>query len=133
MKVTIDRATWSAGERVAPSRDDEDVPENALLTHHGTRCCLGFLGQSCGVPDTKTLNASLPSDVEGHRWPSALFDDAPSRRQYYSKPDDWEIVFSLLNDFEDIDDATRESWIATGFRIVLGVEVEFVGEYPEAA
>lgn len=127
MKVTIDRAKWNVGERLGL----------AALLHERNRsmCCLGFLGASCGIELAKLEDHGMPTELdegEQEKYPGALF-----RRTNAAIGDNgrlqWEDVFQQINDDKSIDDATRESWIAEGFRTVLGVEVEFVGEYPEAS
>lgn len=121
-KVTIDRSRW-----LVPSTcPDED---GVLLDRTGFRCCLGFLGQACGVPDAPMLGKPLPGDVNGYDlWPAPLFTKTPLSKTG-SEDDTWATVFAAFND-ADIDNATREEFIAHGFRVVLGLDTEFVGEYP---
>jgi hypothetical protein len=47
MKFTVDRKTWYRGNGPSGS---------ALLREDGCRCCIGFVGQQCGVPDEALLN-----------------------------------------------------------------------------
>lgn len=128
MKVTIDRAKWNSGDRFEMG--------GGRLFYAGPTdnyCCLGFLGSFCGATDHEMEDVGLPSETVDEdspiAWPDALF----ARSTHVSEFDTWEAVFAELNDYsqQDIDDATREQWIAEGFRTVLGVEVEFVGSYPE--
>jgi hypothetical protein len=128
--VTIDRAKWRTGRYGdSRSRSNEHVGLSRLLNTHGYRCCLGFLGQACGLSDDLALGVSQPDNVRGDAdWPAALLDYGGL---YALDRLDWESAFIALNDFpEPIDDSTREAWIAEGFRTVLNVSVEFVGEYP---
>lgn len=133
MKVTIDRAKWNTGERLGISR---------LLDENGARCCLGFLVKACDIDDDQMLDVGLPSEVglddfgterseRLRRIPSVLFDTAHQVRTWSttSYGSDWENIFAAMNDAMGVDHETRESWIAEGFRAVLGCEVEFVGEY----
>lgn len=77
------------------------------------------------------FDCDLPSATPPNRaWPDVLFVKQDARKRQ-GPPGEWEDIFAGLNDVSDIDDATRESWIATGFAIVLGVEAEFVGQYQE--
>lgn len=128
MKVVINRAKWNSAHRL-------NAHESKLLltdTRGNCRCCLGFLGAAVGASDDQLVSHCYPRTAESVDWPSGLF--GPSSWQ----PTDtgrvqWETFFAVLNDTAHVDDATRESWIAEGFRIVLGCEVEFVGEYGEVA
>lgn len=136
--MIIDRATWSAGRHIVPcpqEYDSDDELGNALLlSRSGQSCCLGFLGFECGLERGNATDVSVPSDVRsGARWPRELFADAPHKADPGAEfsPLKWETVFAVLNDDVAATDEERESWIAAGFRIVLGVDVEFVGEYPE--
>lgn len=117
--LVIDRATWGAGQHLEGS--------SCLLTHHGQRCCIGILGGALGVPDADLLHRWYASTLRSWPWPEALFEMSPHDRETF----EWQHVLAALNDERDIDDATRESWIATGFREVLGIEVTFTGEYPD--
>lgn len=130
MKVVIDRAKWNTGHRLS----DKSVLRNA----REERCCLGFLGEACGVPASGLEDVFYPlspaicsiyAPACSRAWPAALFERAP----HEARDTQWRHVFAVLNDYNQsiIDDATRESWISDGFRIVLGCEVEFVGAYPE--
>ena len=126
MKVTIDRSKWSAGPYTQPSKNG--WYGNALLTDRGKRCCLGFLGQACGLTDALARDRALPR-FQDTDWPKNLFENSVRMDPY---PLHWAQVFADINDSVVVDDGLRESWIAEGFRAVLGVEVEFVGEYPNA-
>lgn len=117
--LTIDRAKWRTGTRGAGFC--------VLLNRRGYRCCLGFLGQARGLRDIDA-NVGYPSGARHMaNWPPELFHPAPLDE------DSWEDTLARINDASDIDDATREDWIATGFREVLGIEVTFVNAYPDGA
>lgn len=124
-KVVIDRKTWNSGKRLGMS-------PSLLSSATGSRCCLGFLCGAYGVDAERMRDACYPSSIrvrETGLVPAALFEGS----SWHNKDDErieWQSCFATLNDFKDIDDATREAWIAEGFRTVLGCEVEFVGEYP---
>lgn len=137
MKVTIRRNKWCRGV----TRDDDDNRVfSALLTYSGHRCCLGFLGQACGLTDNEMQWRPVPSDTESDAvFPLPLFQSSGQKALLaYDNPREsrladlpWEQVFTQFNDDERIDEPTREEWIAAGFRLVLGVDVEFIdGEEP---
>ena len=126
LKVTIDRAKWRTGRFGLPLAISA-AGDSALLNVEGNRCCLGFLGQACGVDIEE--RSCYPRNVPGP-WPAKLFD-VTEHRSRYGMNCTWEDVFVSSNDADDTDDATREAWIAEGFRTVLDAEVEFIGEYPE--
>lgn len=145
MKIVIDRAKWNTGGRMFedghlyfPAREREvyadDDGEEEVMEHGNPEClcCLGFLGRVCGKTDDAMSGISFPSDTDSRGWPTALFDVSPHiGLESSANRMAWEVVLAELNDFTAIDHATRESWIATGFQIVLGAEVEFVGSYGE--
>jgi hypothetical protein len=126
MKLVIDRSRWFRGQRNGCGEI-----ENSVLLRHGERCCLGFLGAACGIPDNELENKCYPRNVfvDG-KYPAKLF-----RASWHTDPldgtfFDWETVFAVLNDTYAIDEPTREAWLTEGFRAVLGVEVEFVDGAP---
>jgi hypothetical protein len=70
MKFVVDRKTWFRGT----GGIDQG---SALLRVDGTRCCIGFVAQQCGIPDSDILNRtavrveSKPMDSVqcDERWP----------------------------------------------------------------
>lgn len=54
MLLTIDRQTWYRGYDGA----------KLLTGTTGRRCCLGFLGQACGIPDQLMLDKAYPTHSE---------------------------------------------------------------------
>lgn len=148
MKVIIDRAKWNTGGRLAedggaalylafqePDYDDDNESE-LNSGHQESLCCLGFLGESCGFTREAMLGHPFPSDLPSKVWPSALGEEThcvPPGYYGSDQPIIWQQIFADMNDHCDVPDDVRESWISTGFRIVLGCDVEFIGEYPEAA
>jgi hypothetical protein len=134
MKVMINRRTWNSGDRFEMGGGRLYAPGHAHWVAGdmpSNYCCLGFLGSFCGATDDEMTDVGLPSETiypdSPIAWPDALFE-RPSQAGGF---DSWEAVFAELNDYSktDIDDATREAWIAEGFKTVLGVKVEFVGDY----
>ncbi|SRR6266404_7023628 len=55
MDFVVDRKTWFRGKGSDESR---------LLRADGMRCCIGFVGQQCGVPDSSMLQHS---DIQAMR------------------------------------------------------------------
>lgn len=47
MKFIVDRKKWYRGQ---------GSDESNLLREDGSRCCIGFVGQQCGVPDSLMLH-----------------------------------------------------------------------------
>lgn len=63
MQFTVKRSEWYRGKGAAPSK---------LLRTDGTRCCIGFVGQQCGIADSALLNRRTiglcpPKD---EKWPT---------------------------------------------------------------
>ena len=54
MKVVIDRLKWLRGAL-------PDTKESVMLNKAGERCCLGFVGEACGVEDSAMLDKPSPS------------------------------------------------------------------------
>lgn len=127
MKVTIDRAKWRTGRYGPAHTGGRGFGYSGLLNRFSNRCCLGFLGAACGLPDAIAAEKVEPCQVQSDaEWPERLFFETDARMTERS----WEAIFITINDDTSVDDATREAWIAEGFRTILDVEVEFVGEYP---
>ena len=125
-KLVIERSKWACGNHRLGKNSE-------LLTNFGQRCCLGFLGQVCGLKDERALMVEHPHvfhyDVE---WPSKLFELTKSYRTVYEE-NSWETIFILLNDSLITDDNARESWIKEGFKHIFNIDLEFTGEYdPDA-
>jgi hypothetical protein len=133
--VVIQRGAWNSGGRLNPDGHlftpfgEFDSLGDVQYGDTDCYCCLGFLGLACGLSDEDMEGLPLPSGVKA-TWPKELFDHSGHTVSGIGDAL-WESVFAALNDHEDVDHATRESWISEGFRIVLGVECEFVGEYEE--
>lgn len=124
MKVIIDRRKWNTGERLSH-------PSRLFDENSGSLCCLGFLGEACGAKREHLEGINYPGGArEFATWPPQLFAETPAGLLVASGlSSTWETVLAHINDADHVDDATREAWIAEGFKTVLGVEVEFVGDY----
>lgn len=140
MIVKIDRAKWNTGSRITEpglyNPPHEPCDEHDQPAHDECYCCLGFLSAACGVPVDAMRNAGVPSDLlevddRYQSLPTRLFEVSPFVEQSEDETELWERAFAELNDAEGVDHATRESWIAEGFKTILGCDVEFVGEYTE--
>jgi len=116
-QFTVKRSSWVRG----------DMQGSALLKKNGRKCCLGFLGQACGIPNIEMLGAGVPSDVgyvgeDGSwefdkRWPQALFDSSNFRSN--------ERHLACDNDEESISDKQREKQLKTKFK-TIGIKINFV-------
>jgi hypothetical protein len=105
MKFIVDRKTWYRGKGGKNSK---------LLLEDGTRCCIGFVGQHCGMPDEYLLGQGGVYDVPDDRWPKWMKNYNGPITEAYS-----------VNDDATISDAERESKLQEIFR-ANGDEIEFV-------
>lgn len=111
----IDRLTWYRGQ--------SDY-ESKLLREDGTMCCLGQVGQQCGILDSNLLNKTSPidcSEVPRKQFPSILLKITESSRQNSSVCD----RLMQANDSTDIGDIKRERRIEEIFFKEMGVIVYF--------
>jgi hypothetical protein len=128
-KLIIDRAKWGCGRHI-----DEFAGLSSLLNRAGQRCCLGFLGKECGLKDEDAYARAYPLDVISlAKWPEALFDKCDSSGKVLlgegTKGTSWQYFFAHINDNTLVDDDVREGWIKEGFKAILDIDVEFVGEF----
>jgi hypothetical protein len=56
MKFTVYRKTWLHGKGGTDSE---------LLRADGMRCCIGFVGQQCGVPDEAMMGICTVDEIKG--------------------------------------------------------------------
>ena len=118
MKLIIDRSRWNRGHCLSGV-------SHLLGLASDDRCCLGFLGQACGISDEDLQGVAYPSSIRSELWPEKLFERSgwnivPGSCELY------ETFFAMLNDERETDEGTRESWIRAGFSILMGIDVEFV-------
>ncbi len=106
--LVIDLQLWARGGR-----------ETYLLNLDGTMCCLGFLGQACGVSKEKLLGRAQPAamdDPDG--WPEGICDVTSS----------WTAEAIRINDDiidgETLTDEQRQDKIKQHFKLI-GYEVSF--------
>jgi hypothetical protein len=120
-KFVVDRRTWYRGEGSSDSR---------LLTEDGKRCCIGFVGQQCGIPDGALLNVAEVIQVKDgdqmHKFPAWMRHNSRVRDAYFMNdeipcnPDDGEGTV-LVND------ATREAELIKFFeQYGEGDTIEFI-------
>jgi hypothetical protein len=89
LTCTVNRKTWVRGRYLM------QMGMSALLNQEGNMCCLGFLGEACGVPKEKMLYRVVPSSL-----PDELGD-------MYPKVNGWS-EFMFANDRYDTTDAEKE-------------------------
>lgn len=106
-KFTVDRRTWYRGKEANNSR---------LLTHDGMRCCIGFVGQQCGIPDENLLDRdTIFSRSIEPKWPTWLTAWQSSDGHYVYQ----------INDSSHYSDAEREARLKALFA-ENGDEIEFI-------
>lgn len=113
--LVIDRRIWLRGHG----------GKSALLTDAGTRCCLGILGQACGIPDYAMLHQGEPECVSDlYHWPQWIIESAYDRRQTTAVLD-----LIAINDNPRISEPVREKAVARIFA-EHGVAVTFTDGTP---
>ncbi len=105
MKFTVDRATWWRG----------DWSGSRLLRNDGNRCCIGFVGQQCGIPDEDLVGMGALRPESKPQIPTQLMTAEGWIGQAYG-----------IND-APMDDSERESELVALFA-KNGHEIEFIGE-----
>jgi hypothetical protein len=104
-KFIVDRRRWYRGQRGDLSR---------LLTSHGTRCCIGFVAQQCGIEDSRILGRPTVEDAgPDSRWPIWMRVPAKVEAAY------------LANDSVNLTDGEREAALKAIFA-EHGDEIEFI-------
>ena len=84
---TVKRSTWARGGHNGPIM----VPSR-LLNSYGNMCCLGFLGETCGIPKATLMGVALPMD---------LSDENYLQYPKLDGDDSWG-AFATLNDTADV-------------------------------
>jgi ABC-type uncharacterized transport system ATPase subunit len=101
MKFTVKRSEWLRGHE-----------GSCLLTPDGMRCCIGFVGQQCGVPDVIMQDVpSLAGAVHRASFDvSALESNRLVRKEgtsgVFDRP--WLFTAYVINDDCTLDDSKRE-------------------------
>lgn len=114
-KFTVDRLTWYRGKESYQSK---------LLLEDGKRCCIGFVGQQCQVPDESMQGAaeinSLENDLQ-NVFPDWMTD---GRRTPDGNISEISKAYNV-NDDNTIGDAEREASLKAIFER-NGDEIEFI-------
>lgn len=117
MKFTVKRSRWYRGQGGVTSR---------LRQSDGTMCCLGFLGETCGISESAMLNKLMPEDVASYadrkKWPPGLIAVEVDGTRWRT---DAANEMSMTNDSRALGDDEREAKLTELFK-GLGIEVEFV-------
>ncbi len=88
---------------------------------------VGHLGRHLRVDQRLLATCTMPRTLE-EGWPRSLFGLSSFTRLNVSAlatVPTWSTLLATINDCE-ANDELKEEWIATGFRELFGVEVEFV-------
>jgi hypothetical protein len=125
-KLIIDRSRWMRGGMPMVTCDDgtRSLRDGCLIDNDDYQCCLGFYAFAEGADPYESLNQPLPGDVldlDEHSWLMASTGWSDSGRVNTVQE-----ALAWINDAELLDDATREAWLTEGFRVLGGIEVEFV-------
>lgn len=116
MRYFVDRSKWYRGKGSESSQ---------LLRKDGTRCCIGFVGQQCGIPDKFMLDKAAVGHGTGTSWPTWFGECLPGEFGMYASVHlDLQQAY-LVNDNPILDDASRESQIQAIFAS-HGDEIVFV-------
>lgn len=122
--MIIDRSKWFYGFRFGGISCLYDSKKDK-------KCCLGFLACELGadpksIDKQRTLNCEWPGEVQNVcAWPKILFKES-----FGIGSGQWERWLAKINDVQNVDDELRESWIKAGFKYLMNIDVEFVGDYP---
>lgn len=135
-KLVIDRTIWVRGEQ----NGDGSYSVSGLINPEKNMCCLGFYARMLGYKLDRVfdgagaleLELAYPSEVpiylrgtkEAHR---RLLEPSGWTTRF-AKPEVWERALAAINDYEYIDEDTRESWLIVGFKEILEIELSFEGE-----
>lgn len=130
LHVSIDRAKWDVWpNHKALFTENEILPTSGQLLRQrtGTMCCLGFVGETCGIPLARLQNQSSPgatSNCAG--WPETLFKHDAA----YNRMADSLIAEKLMthNDNADVTAKKRETLIAK-LGLAAGIRFTFRGRY----
>ena len=115
-ELVIDRATWVNG----------DSPEDSeLYTEFGNKCCLGFLGEACGVKLGDMLRAGTPSNYSEIKefFPKELFNPIASEDEEACKSVEGLLI--QIND-GDYDKEERELRLKQEFKKHLDIDLTFI-------
>lgn len=117
MELIIDRKTWYRGMGASGS---------ALLRDDGTRCCVGFFGAACGVPDEQLLDVQIAAKVKcgADRFPRWALEKSHDSMAETNHLTDIAQLYEI-NDDTYLSGAKRE-WIIIKIFARHDVQVRFV-------
>lgn len=116
MKFTVQRSKWIRGA-------NDKVATSMLLDSQGNMCCLGFLGEACGIPREQLLAVGTPELVHSsyrNRWPAGILRSAGH--------DSGATKMIIINNDSNsnlMSDAAREARLIAQFA-ALEIEINFV-------
>lgn len=120
MKFTVKRLNWNRG--------NNNLASFNLLNKNRTRCCLGFLGKTCGIPDEELRGASYPDEIPSTNWPVELSNknvvsdlNSDINNSYVFNNSH---AIAVTNDDSNISDSVREKILTKQFA-AIGIEVTF--------
>lgn len=110
-RFVVDRRTWYRGKGCFASR---------LLRYDDTRCCVGFVGQQCNIPDSELLHADT---VAIHR---ELDSDSRNAWPAWMREGTLDDIYKIYctNDASALTDAQREQQLTELFKL-HGDEIVF--------
>lgn len=116
MKLVIDRTRWLRGEGRG---------SRLLRQEDNKMCCLGFLGQHCGVSDAEMLERAAPWQAKPEKFPSWLTIKLDPEED--SVLDASKACYDIMrtNDNTSLSDLTREATLVEMFAN-HDIQVEFV-------
>jgi len=138
-RLVIDRRYWLRGRGGEASGLLMSRISPYPLPAGDEMCCLGFFCLQQGIARDDLRYRSVPSNVNAF-WSEGPFSRSATFRFPWLREHTgnrlressdlggalWEDVLAIINDCKTIDDATREVWLAEGFKTLGGIEVEFV-------
>lgn len=127
MKLIIDRKKWVNGS----NRSSKSFGTSMLLNGKNKMCCLGFLGQACGLDDADMLGVGTPAGISDDKvslvkgtYFRKLFTVEKNTRHKFQTNVCYDLVNT--NDDNNISNKERESKLKVLFK-KIGVNVSFVG------
>lgn len=121
-EFTVDVKRWARGGKNG---------EPALLNEQGSMCCLGFLGEACGVSADSMRIVGEPADIDAEQerelFPPDLMDvhDMDGDGEDYCTTSCFGNTLISTNDDHFISDKERMEKIQKEFR-TIGIEVNFI-------
>lgn len=116
-EFTVYKDSWIRGDGFVYNDDGERIylGNSELLNNDGNMCCLGFLGESCGVSNARMLGQIEPNDVDRNK-----------HRNYPELGYDVWNKFISVNDNFRLTDRQRQDRLRRMFK-KIGYKVSFKG------